>query len=186
MLSATILFVAGPGFGRIPLAPPSFWGFTIQLLVGIASCSSPLFIWDRRTQGKVHPATMDRLLDRAARSRSCRWLLIYTNSWAGIAAQSAGSRRLGRFRLRHAATSFSASCADSAAPSCHRPADSSDARRRRRSGLRASAARHNARRAPRRWPRVEIAATARRRLPNKASGPRPTVTPLASRCDRPG
>src|SRR4051812_17069022 len=28
MLSASIIFVAGPGFSRIPLAPPTFWGFT--------------------------------------------------------------------------------------------------------------------------------------------------------------
>ena len=32
MLGASIIFVAGPGFSRIPLAPPSFWGFAIQLL----------------------------------------------------------------------------------------------------------------------------------------------------------
>ena len=43
MLSATIMFAAGPGFSRIPLAPPTFWGFTIQLLVGTALLFVPLF-----------------------------------------------------------------------------------------------------------------------------------------------
>jgi uncharacterized membrane protein YozB (DUF420 family) len=89
MLGATVLFVAGPGFSRIPLAPPSFWAFTIQLLAGTALLYAPLFIWDRRTQGKVHPATWTGILVALAVA-IVPLLLIYTGSWAGIAAKLPG------------------------------------------------------------------------------------------------
>jgi hypothetical protein len=57
MLGATILVVFGPGFSRIPFSPPTFWGFTIQLFAGLVLLFAPLLIWDRRTVGKIHPAT---------------------------------------------------------------------------------------------------------------------------------
>src|SRR5205823_3563311 len=56
MLSAAILVVMGPAIGRLPLAPPTLGGFTFQLLLGLA-LFVPLFIWDRRSQGRIHPAT---------------------------------------------------------------------------------------------------------------------------------
>jgi hypothetical protein len=56
MLSAAILVVMGPAIGRIPIAPPTLTGFTIQFLVGLA-LFIPLFVWDRKTQGHLHPAT---------------------------------------------------------------------------------------------------------------------------------
>lgn len=56
MLGAAILIVAGPSIGRLPIAPPTLPGFTFQFLVGLA-LFVPLFVWDRRTQGRVHPAT---------------------------------------------------------------------------------------------------------------------------------
>lgn len=89
MLSATILFAAGPGFSRIPLAPPIFWGFTAQLVGGILLLFAPLIIWDRRTQGKVHPATWTGLSVTLA-AAVVPLTLIYTNSWAGIAAKLPG------------------------------------------------------------------------------------------------
>ena len=89
MLSATILFVAGPGFSRIPLAPPIFWGFTIQLLVGILVLFAPLFVWDRRTQGGVHPATWTGFTVALA-AAIVPLALIYTNSWAGVAQHLPG------------------------------------------------------------------------------------------------
>ena len=89
MLGATIIFAAGPGFGRIPLAPPIFWGFAAQLLAGIALLYLPLFIWDRRTQGKVHPATWTGYAVGMA-AAIIPLALIYTNSWAGIAAKLPG------------------------------------------------------------------------------------------------
>src|SRR4051794_22046301 len=89
MLSATILFVAGRGFSRTPLAPPIFWGFTAQLLFGIVLLFVPLFVWDRRTQGKVHAATWTGFLVALA-AAIVPLALIYTNSWAGIAAKLPG------------------------------------------------------------------------------------------------
>ena len=56
MLSAAIIVVMGPTIGRLPIAPPTMVGMTIQLLLGLA-LFIPLFVWDRRTVGHVHPAT---------------------------------------------------------------------------------------------------------------------------------
>jgi ABC-type molybdate transport system permease subunit len=56
MLSAAILTVMGPAIGRLPIAPPTLIGFTIILLLGL-TLFIPLFIWDRKTVGHVHPAT---------------------------------------------------------------------------------------------------------------------------------
>lgn len=56
MLSAAILVVAGPSIGRLPIAPPTTLGFTIVFLLGLL-LFVPLLIWDRRSQGQVHPAT---------------------------------------------------------------------------------------------------------------------------------
>jgi hypothetical protein len=89
MLGATILFAAGPGFSRIPLAPPTFWGFAIQLLAGTALLYAPLFVWDRRTLGKAHPATWTGYAVATA-AAIIPLALIYTNSWADIAAHLPG------------------------------------------------------------------------------------------------
>jgi hypothetical protein len=56
MLSAAILVVMGPAIGRLPIAPPVLAGFTVLLLLGLA-LFIPLFLWDRKTIGQVHPAT---------------------------------------------------------------------------------------------------------------------------------
>ena len=56
MLSAAILVVMGPSLGRLPIAPPTVVGFTIQMLVGFL-LFAPLILWDRRTVGQLHPAT---------------------------------------------------------------------------------------------------------------------------------
>lgn len=56
MLSAAIIVVAGPAIGRLPIAPPLLEGMTFQLLLGLA-LFVPLFVWDKRTQGQVHPGT---------------------------------------------------------------------------------------------------------------------------------
>lgn len=56
MLSAAILAIAGPGIGRLPIAPPTLVGFSIVMLLGLL-LFVPLFIWDRRTIGRTHPAT---------------------------------------------------------------------------------------------------------------------------------
>src|SRR5439155_16710270 len=56
MLSAAILVVMGPSIGRLPIAPLVLPGFTVQFLLGLA-LFVPLFIWDRRSEGHIHPAT---------------------------------------------------------------------------------------------------------------------------------
>lgn len=57
MLSAAILVMMGPTFGRLPIAPPSVIGFTIQMAAAFL-LFVPLILWDRKTLGQVHPATM--------------------------------------------------------------------------------------------------------------------------------
>jgi cytochrome bd-type quinol oxidase subunit 2 len=56
MLSAAIMVVMGPAIGRLPIAPPTLVGGTIQLILGLA-LFIPLFVWDRKTIGRLHPAT---------------------------------------------------------------------------------------------------------------------------------
>ena len=56
MLSAAILTVAGPTIGRLPIAPPNLVGFTIIFLLGLL-LFVPLFVHDRRMEGRVHPET---------------------------------------------------------------------------------------------------------------------------------
>jgi hypothetical protein len=56
MLSAAIIVVMGPAVARLPIAPPTIGGMTFVLLLGLA-LFIPLFLWDRRTVGHVHPAT---------------------------------------------------------------------------------------------------------------------------------
>jgi len=56
MLSAAILVAMGPSIGRLPIAPPTTVGITIQLLLGLL-LFVPLFLWDRRTVGHTHPGT---------------------------------------------------------------------------------------------------------------------------------
>jgi len=89
MLGASILVIFGPGFGRIPMSPPIFWGFAAQLALGLCVLFAPLFIWDRRTQGHVHPATWMGF-GVSAVSAIIPLILIYSNSWAPIAQHLPG------------------------------------------------------------------------------------------------
>lgn len=89
MLGAAILVVAGPGIGRIPMAPPSFLGFAIQMLAGLCLLFAPLFIWDRRSSGRVHPATWTAFATSAA-ATIIPLVLIGTNSWEPIARHLPG------------------------------------------------------------------------------------------------
>jgi hypothetical protein len=84
MLGAAILVVFGPAFGRLPLAPPIFEAMFAQMLAGMLLLFTPLFIWDRRREGKVHPATWT-----AFAASLFAWgvplVLMATHSWEPIA-----------------------------------------------------------------------------------------------------
>jgi len=56
MMSAAILIVMGPAIGRLPIAPPTLVGITVQFAIGLL-LFAPLFLWDRKTIGHAHPAT---------------------------------------------------------------------------------------------------------------------------------
>ena len=89
MLSAAIMVVMGPAIGRLPIAPPILVGVTIQLLLGLA-LFIPLFMWDRKTVGHIHPAT--RLgFTMAAITVAVPLLVFWLNlPWAQVAAHLPG------------------------------------------------------------------------------------------------
>jgi hypothetical protein len=89
MLSAAILVVAGPAIGRLPLAPPTLVGFSIQMLLGLA-LFVPLFLWDRRSLGRAHPATWLGFAMGAV-SVVVPLLVFWTGAdWASVARQLPG------------------------------------------------------------------------------------------------
>jgi hypothetical protein len=89
MLSAAILVAMGPSIGRLPIAPPTTVGITIQLLLGLL-LFVPLFLWDRRTVGHTHPGT--RLgFAMAAVSIALPLAVFWLNlPWAKVAAHLPG------------------------------------------------------------------------------------------------
>lgn len=90
MLSAAILVVAGPAVGRLPIAPPTLGGFTFILLLGLA-LFVPLFLWDRRTLGRTHPATWLGFA-MGALSVAIPLLVFWTGAdWASVARQLPGA-----------------------------------------------------------------------------------------------
>jgi hypothetical protein len=92
MLSAAILAVAGPAIGRLPIAPPTLGGFTFIFLLGLL-LFVPLFIWDKRTRGEVHPATWLGFAMLVA-SIALPLVVFWTGAdWASIAAELPGVGR---------------------------------------------------------------------------------------------
>ena len=88
MLSAAILVVMGPAIGRLPLAPPSYVAFSLQMVLGLI-LFVPLVIWDRRTIGHLHPATK-LALALGTLPVVIPIILMGTGAWAPIAAQLPG------------------------------------------------------------------------------------------------
>jgi hypothetical protein len=89
MLSAAIMVVMGPAIGRLPIAPPTLIGGTIQLLLGL-TLFIPLFVHDRKLLGEVHPATKLGFTMAAisvAIPLSVFWLNL---PWASLAAHLPG------------------------------------------------------------------------------------------------
>jgi uncharacterized membrane protein YozB (DUF420 family) len=89
MLSAAILVVMGPSIGRLPIAPPTLGGTTFVFLVGFL-LFVPLILWDRRTLGRVHPASKFGIA-MAALWVVCPLAVFWLNlPWAKIAAHLPG------------------------------------------------------------------------------------------------
>lgn len=89
LLCAAIMVVMGPTIGRLPLAPPTRVGFSILFLLGFA-VFIPLIVWDRRTEGHLHPATKLGLAMAAIAifiPLSVFWLNL---PWATVAAHLPG------------------------------------------------------------------------------------------------
>jgi hypothetical protein len=89
MLSAAIMVMMGPAVGRLPIAPPILPGFTFVLLLGLA-LFIPLFVWDRRREGHVHPATKVGF-SLAAMTVAIPLAVFWTGfDWASVAAKLPG------------------------------------------------------------------------------------------------
>lgn len=88
MLSAAILVVGGPAFGRLPLGPPLFAVLVLQMVLSLG-LFLPLFVWDRRTQGRIHPATLLGFTAVAVALMAALFV-IGTGTWAPIARQLPG------------------------------------------------------------------------------------------------
>lgn len=88
MLSAAIVVVMGPVFGRLPIAPPSLAWFSFQHSLGLV-LFVPLLLWDRRSQGRVHSAT--RLgFSLAVAMFAVSTAILAIGAWAPIAAHLPG------------------------------------------------------------------------------------------------
>jgi hypothetical protein len=89
MLSAAIITVMGPALGRLPIAPPTTLGFSIVLLLGLA-LFVPMFLWDRRSMGKLHPATRFGFMMGAITVAIPLAVFWFNLPWASVAARLPG------------------------------------------------------------------------------------------------
>lgn len=90
MLSAAILIVAGPSIGRLPMGPPILPVFTVQLLLGFL-LFVPLVVHDRKTIGRLHPATKFGIAMMALWEVFPLSVFWFNLPWAGIAAHLPGA-----------------------------------------------------------------------------------------------
>ena len=89
MLSAAILVVMGPTFGRLPIAPPTMAGMTFQILLSFV-LFVPLIVHDRRSLGRLHPATKLGLSMAAVWAGTSLAVLWLDLPWARVAAHLPG------------------------------------------------------------------------------------------------
>ena len=60
LMLGLLIILTQPAIARLPLAPPSLLGFSLQSAIAWF-VFVPLFIWDRRTLGRLHWATRVRI-----------------------------------------------------------------------------------------------------------------------------
>ena len=89
MLGAAILIVAGPAIGRLPIVPPTLPGFTIIFLLELL-LFVPLVLWDRRTLGRIHPATRLGIAMLAIVVAVPLFIFWTGADWASVAAKLPG------------------------------------------------------------------------------------------------
>jgi hypothetical protein len=89
MLGAAILIVMGPAIGRLPIAPPTLVGFTIQMFIGLL-LFVPLFLWDRKTIAHTHPATRFGFIMGAISVAIPLTVFWFNLPWAKVAAHLPG------------------------------------------------------------------------------------------------
>jgi hypothetical protein len=89
MLSAAIMVVMGPAIGRLPIAPPTLVGGTIQLLLGLA-LFIPLFVHDRKLLGEIHRATKLGFTMAAITVAIPLSVFWFNLPWASVAAHLPG------------------------------------------------------------------------------------------------
>ena len=83
MLGAAIVVVVGPAFGRMPIAGPGAIGFSVQMALSLLFFL-PLIRWDKRSLGRMHPATWTGLAVYAL-ATFVPVALIVTGTWAPVA-----------------------------------------------------------------------------------------------------
>jgi len=87
MLGAMIMLMH-PGIGRIPLGPPSLAVHAIGCVLVVALFIPPI-LWDRKTIGRIHPATLLGL-SLTVLTMVAQIGFLATGAWAPIAARLPG------------------------------------------------------------------------------------------------
>lgn len=82
------LMVMHPGVGRIPIGPPTLAVHAIGCILALAMFV-PLILWDRRTLGRLHPATLLGV-SLIAFSMLAEIMFLATGTWAPIARHLPG------------------------------------------------------------------------------------------------
>lgn len=88
MLGAAMTVALGPAFGRLPLAPPTTAGFVVQMMATLLFFA-PLFMWDKSSLGRTHPAT-GLVFGVYAVATFVPVALITSGSWAPVARHLPG------------------------------------------------------------------------------------------------
>lgn len=88
LMLGIMLIMMDPAIGRLPMAPPTLAGFAFLNLLSVAPFMA-LVVHDRRTLGRVHPATL-LTFSSAVAMHAVRLTFLATGAWAPIAARLPG------------------------------------------------------------------------------------------------